>query len=71
MDQKNEAMGTAATGATLAGEAGNTQLARRRPVIYLNDIRQRAFERWQVAGSPPGDNCRFWLEAEEELLHGR
>jgi Protein of unknown function (DUF2934) len=71
MDQKNEAMGTAATGATLAGEAGTTQPVRRRPVVYLNDIRQRAFERWQAAGSPRGDNCRFWLEAEDELLHGR
>ena len=32
----------------------------------LDDIRLRAYFKWQNAGSPPGDGVSFWLEAERE-----
>ena len=38
---------------------------RRRPLL-LNDIRDRAYEKWAAAGKPAGDCSRFWLEAEQE-----
>ena len=30
-------------------------------------IRQLAYQKWEAAGSPPGDGVPFWLEAEREL----
>ena len=42
-----------------------------RPPPYLNDIRDRAYEKWVAAGMPPGDGVRFWLEAEQEIREGR
>ncbi len=38
--------------------------------IYLNDIRDLAYEKWESAGRPAGDCTRFWLEAEKALLEG-
>ncbi len=43
----------------------------RRPLLLLNDIRDRAYDKWQNAGMPPGDSARFWLEAEQEIREGR
>jgi len=37
--------------------------------LYLNDIWRLARQKWNVAGKPDGDSSRFWLEAEQELLH--
>ena len=34
-------------------------------------IRLRAYQRWEAAGCPCGDDMRFWLEAEKELRKGR
>ena len=34
----------------------------------LNDIHDRAYQKWQAAGRPAGDCTRFWLEAEVEIL---
>jgi hypothetical protein len=31
----------------------------------------RAYAKWVAAGTPDRDTCHFWLEAEQELLHGR
>jgi hypothetical protein len=39
--------------------------------LSLNDIRDRAYEKWVAAGMPPGDSARFWLEAEQEMREGR
>jgi hypothetical protein len=36
--------------------------------LYLNDIRQLAYQKWAAAGMPEGNSSRFWLEAEQELL---
>lgn len=32
------------------------------------DIRLRAYEKWEAAGRPNGDGIQFWLQAEQELL---
>ena len=42
-----------------------------RSIVTLNDIWVRAYSKWQTAGCPDGDGSRFWLEAEQELLHGK
>jgi hypothetical protein len=52
-----------AGGAQETGAAGQRQ----HPSPTLNDIRQRAYEKWQAAGMPAGDCTPFWLEAEQEL----
>jgi hypothetical protein len=35
----------------------------------VEEIRLRAYARWEHAGKPAGDGVKFWLEAEQELLH--
>jgi len=45
--------------------------AHHRSTIWLNDIRERAHQKWEAAGKPDGDNSRFWLDAEQELLQGQ
>ena len=37
----------------------------------LQQIRQRAYEKWEAAGKPEGIAIRFWLEAEKELRERR
>jgi hypothetical protein len=34
-------------------------------------VRLRAYQKWEAAGKPGGDDVRFWLEAEQELLQAR
>jgi len=36
-----------------------------------DDIRMRAYLRWEAAGRPSGDGVRFWLEAEQELRQAK
>ena len=33
-----------------------------------DNIRQRAYALWKDAGSPEGDDEKFWLDAETELM---
>jgi hypothetical protein len=40
-------------------------------VISVEEIRLRAFLKWEVAGKPTGDGIPFWLVAEQELLQGK
>ncbi len=35
------------------------------------DIRLRAYQRWEAAGKPAGDGIQFWLEAEQEQVEGQ
>ncbi len=32
-----------------------------------DEIRARAYQKWEAAGRPDGDSLIFWLEAEQEL----
>jgi hypothetical protein len=36
-----------------------------------DEIRRRAFHKWEAAGKPTGDGVHFWLEAELELAAER
>ncbi len=49
----------------------STPAAARRPLLFLNDIRDRAYEKWVAAGMPSGDNACFWLEAEQQIREER
>jgi hypothetical protein len=35
--------------------------------VAEEDIRLRAYLKWEAAGRPKGDGVLFWLEAEKEL----
>jgi hypothetical protein len=37
----------------------------------VDEVRLRAYLRWEAAGKPEGDGVKFWLEAEQELLRGK
>jgi hypothetical protein len=39
--------------------------------VSADDIRLRAYRKWESAGKPTGDGVQFWLEAEQELTHGK
>jgi hypothetical protein len=39
--------------------------------ITEEQIRLRAYQKWEAAGKPEGDDHRFWLEAERELRGAR
>lgn len=41
------------------------------PTVTADDIRLRAYRKWEQAGSPQGDGLEFWLRAEHELPQGR
>jgi hypothetical protein len=32
-----------------------------------DEIRVRAYQKWEAAGGPKGDGVEFWLQAEREL----
>ena len=49
----------------------STPATARRPLLFLNDIRDRAYKKWVAVGMPQGDGARFWLEAEQEMREGR
>ena len=38
--------------------------------VSADDIRLCAYRKWERAGKPAGDGVQFWLEAEQELMHG-
>ena len=41
------------------------------PSVSAEDIRLRAYRKWEIAGKPTGASIRFWLEAEQELGQGK
>ncbi len=51
--------------------AASSMSAARNPAVSEEEIRVRAYQKWEAAGKPPGDGQRFWLEAERELRKGR
>jgi hypothetical protein len=42
-----------------------------RQPVSVDEIRLRAYLRWEAAGRPPGDGVRFWLYAERELRQAK
>lgn len=36
--------------------------------VSEEEIRQRAYLKWEAAGRPAGDGANFWIEAQRELL---
>lgn len=39
--------------------------------VSEEDIRLCAYQKWDRAGRPTGDGAQFWLQAEQELRHGK
>ncbi len=46
-----------------------------RPIVHSKgnslspqEIRVRAYQKWEAAGKPCGNDLKFWLEAEQELV---
>jgi hypothetical protein len=39
--------------------------------VSPEEIRRRAYQKWEAAGKPVGDGVPFWLDAERELLQAR
>lgn len=39
--------------------------------VSSDDIRLRAYQKWEAAGRPGGDGINFWVEAERELLQAQ
>jgi hypothetical protein len=37
------------------------------PPFSVEAIRMCAYLKWEAAGKPQGDDCRFWFAAEREL----
>jgi hypothetical protein len=50
----------------VAPAAGNP--VRKGRQVSEEAIRLRAYLKWEGAGKPTGQELRFWLEAEQELL---
>ncbi len=40
-------------------------------LVSDEDIRLCAYQKWEAAGKPTGDDVQFWLEAEQELVEGK
>jgi len=40
----------------------------KRECVGEDEIRLRAYQKWEAAGKPHSDGWAFWLEAERELL---
>jgi len=51
----------------LNGEQAESLAAVTLPTPTDDDVRVAAYHKWVAAGSPPGDDMRFWFEAEREL----
>jgi hypothetical protein len=64
------------TGVTPVPPAKAFELAR--PIVHSKEkplsqqeIRVRAYQKWEAAGKPRGNDLKFWLEAEQELLRSK
>ena len=58
--------GTATQTAASSGDKDN-----KAQLVYEEEIRIRAYRKWESAGKPIGDGIPFWLEAEQELVQGK
>src|SRR5262245_40343494 len=53
------------------GKVASTIPSPKNPTASDEEIRVRAYQKWQAAGCPDGDGTKFWLEAERELRRGK
>jgi hypothetical protein len=44
-----------------------TQMPAQQPIIFEENIRIRAYQLWESAGRPDGQDRQLWLQAEKEL----
>lgn len=54
-----------------AGTSGSGAPAGAGQPVSPEEIRLRAYLKWEAAGRPGGDGLSFWVEAERELLQAR
>ncbi len=40
-------------------------------VASAEEVRIRAYRKWESAGKPAGNDIQFWLEAEKEMVQGK
>ncbi len=45
---------------------GNLTALARANTISQQEIRERAYQKWEAAGKPDGKDLKFWLEAQHE-----
>lgn len=53
---------------TLFKKIGNTDIWEFDVPAACEEIRCRAYLKWETAGKPHGRDVEFWLEAEEEVV---
>ena len=64
----NKKATVARPGLTTAPAAAAGARDHRAAPVSVEDIRVRAYRKWEAAGQPVGDGVQFWLEAERELI---
>ena len=62
---RNRASNTSPDEASCANQAQSDEL------VSEEAIRLRAYQKWEAAGKPEGDDLRFWLEAKREAQRSR
>jgi hypothetical protein len=55
---------------TAAVESGSPEPSQDGKVVPAEAIQLLAYQKWEAAGKPSGDDMRFWLEAKAELEAG-
>lgn len=53
------------------GGSGNASIPYQSQSVSGNEIRMRAYLKWEASGKPKGNDSRFWLQAKEELLESQ
>jgi len=60
-----------ANGQLVAAAAVSIKPSANGQLVAEEDIRLRAYQKWQAAGKQSSDGVQFWLEAERELLRAK
>jgi len=64
---ENGLASSASTSASAAPALATPPSAAAGQAVAEDDIRLRAYLKWETAGRPEGNDAFFWLEAEREL----
>jgi hypothetical protein len=65
VERRTEWANTTPPGATATNKTGRLE------PISEQEIRLRAYRKWESAGRPNGDDVQFWLAAQHELEEAR